>query len=201
VGCKSETLLVKAKRKANILERIPTGANEEVMIRALARTNMKLSAIHHTVGTMCISTDEFLRAAALKAHSANQVEKVKKREALLKKQATQEKAKAVNTNGDISKSNLQLLLRWKLTEEEYKTFKVADQKKTKEELKTLWIEFKDREVSDIVVPPEDDDSIAIPALHETELGVEAKKLSDTAVAASKNLSKNDLKAVTKSLFV
>ena len=61
----------------------------------------------------------------------------------------------------------------------------------------MWAEFKDREVSDIVVPPEDEDDIAIPELHETELGIEAKKLSDTAVAASKNLSMDDLKAVTE----
>jgi hypothetical protein len=72
------------------------------MIRALARINMKISAIHHTIGTMCISTDEFLCAAGLKANSANQGDKVQKREALLKKQAAQEKAKAVNTDGEFS---------------------------------------------------------------------------------------------------
>jgi hypothetical protein len=111
---------------------------------------------------LCISTDEFLHAAALKASSANQVEKVKKREALLKKQATQQKAKAVNTDGELTKSNLQLLLCWKLTEEEHNTFKVADPKKSMEELKLLWTKFKDREV-----------------------------LSDTALAASKNQLMDD----------
>lgn len=103
LGYNSDGLFVKAKQKAKVLERISTEANEEVMIQALARANMKLFAIHHTFGMMCISIDEFLRAAVLKENSANQVDKVKKREALLKKQVTQEKAKAVKTDREISK--------------------------------------------------------------------------------------------------
>ncbi len=93
LGFNSEILPVKAKQKAKILERIPTGENKKVLIQALTKTNMKLSAIHHTVGTLCISTDEFLRAAALKASYANQVEKLKKREALLKNMQHNKKLK------------------------------------------------------------------------------------------------------------
>jgi hypothetical protein len=42
---------------------------------------------------LCISTGEFLHAAALKASSANQVEKAKKREALLKNKQLNKKLK------------------------------------------------------------------------------------------------------------
>ncbi len=65
--------------------------------------------------------------------------------------------------------------------------------KSKEELKALWTKFNDREVADIIVPPEEEEDIIIPELHETELGVKAKKLSDSALTAGKNLSMDDLK--------
>ncbi len=77
---------------------------------------------------------------------------------------------------------------------------MADPKKLKEELKTLWTDLKDREVSDIIVPPEEEGKIAIPGRHETELGVEVKRLSDTVLAASKYLSMGDLKTMTDNLF-
>lgn len=92
------------------------------------------------------------------------------------------------------------MLCWKWTEEKYKIFKVADPKKSKEELKTLWTDLKDREVSDIIVPPEEEGKIAIPGLHDTELGVEVKRLSDTVLAASKYLSMGDLKTMTEHFF-
>jgi hypothetical protein len=74
-----------------------------------------------------------------------------------------------------------------LTEEEYKLYKVADKKKTKEELKTLWSEFKDRIVPDVNVPNEEEDYCMLPAIHETELGKKAKHLTDAALSASQHL--------------
>jgi hypothetical protein len=47
------------------------------------------------------------------------------------------------------------------------------------------------EVSDIIVPSEEEEAIAIQELHESELGVKEKRLTDTALAAIKNLSMDD----------
>ncbi len=61
----------------------------------------------------------------------------------------------------------------------------------------LWNEFRDREVPDIELPPEDEEEIRIPELHETELGNEAKQLAATALAASENLSPDELRSMAE----
>ncbi len=116
-GYNSQLLLTKFKRRPKILERISENAGEAAKVRALADSDLKLPAIHQTVGPTCISGDEIL------------------------------------------KSNLQLLLCWKLTENEYKVYKVADKNTSKEELRTLWNEFRDHVVPDIELPPEDEEEI------------------------------------------
>jgi hypothetical protein len=195
LGYEPSLLLVKVKRKAKILDRVP---NEDAVVRAIAGTGMNLSSIHHVVGPTCISSDAFLRAVAVKVTSKEKDARKGLREALVKKRDVQNRAKAVNTieGIEITKSNLQLLLRWKLTEEEYKLFKVADKKKTKEELKALWSEFRDRIVLDVDVPDEEENDCMLPAIHETEHGKEAKHLTDAALSASQHLHPEEIKKLS-----
>ncbi len=107
------------KRKAKILDCIPT-TDEDAVVQAIARTGLSLSSNHHVVGPTCISSDRFLCTVAAKVTSKEKDARKGLRKALVKKCNVQNRVKVVNTNEgiEVTKSNLQLLFRWKLTEDE-----------------------------------------------------------------------------------
>lgn len=112
--------MTKVKSRPKILEHVKGNAGEAAIVRSLAGSDLKLSAIHHMVGPMCISGDEILKILLLIKHwSQKRLANNKNHEVLVKKKAMQEKTKAVNAAGEILKNNLQLLLCWKLAENEY----------------------------------------------------------------------------------
>jgi hypothetical protein len=67
--------LTKIKRRPKILEHGKGNAGEAVFVRAFADLELKLSAIYHMVGPLCISGDEILKSAPYKALKSEKVVK------------------------------------------------------------------------------------------------------------------------------
>ena len=104
-----------------------------------------------------------------KASLSNWKMQQKKQEKLVKKKAVEQKVKAINTGegATIRVNDLQVLLKWKLPDDEYKHLSVSSMKR--QELVSTWEHYKNMEVPDIEVPPEAPKP-DVPSIQETELG-------------------------------
>ncbi len=74
------------------------------------------------------------------------------------------KAKEIDQTKSLTVPMLQILLQWKLTEEEYKILVSSGGAKKKAELEVLWNEYKNRDVPDIELPSEEMEPLPLPRL-------------------------------------
>ena len=133
-------------------------------------------------------------------HKLNLAEWEKRKKArceLQKKKELEEKAKSIDTSRSITVPNLKILLQWKLSEEEYKTFASG---KRSAELQVLWQQFKDREVSNIVLPPEELEPPPLPLIEDTDLGKSCTDLCRATVAATTKMSAEDVRKIASELL-
>jgi hypothetical protein len=99
-------------------------------------------------------------------------------------------AKAIGTSKPLTVRDLQLLLQWKLSDDEYK-LQVSGGTKRKADLEALWSTYKDREVTDLEVPEDEPQPPALPQIQNTELARSCENLCRSTVAAMENMNEED----------
>jgi hypothetical protein len=81
--------------------------------------------------------------------------------------------------------------------EDYKNQKITSANRST--LTTLWDHWKDQATEDIIIPNEEEDTDAIPELHETELGRAAQRNVQLAINSVDKLSDDALATMIASL--
>jgi hypothetical protein len=99
--------------------------------------------------------------------------------------------------GDFKGPELRKLLKWKLGADQYQAKRVS--KMNKDGLERLWLEYKHKEVADIVVPDISEAQV-MPSLADTEIGKAAERNTIITANSAHNLSDAALTSQITSLL-
>jgi hypothetical protein len=155
----------------------------------------------YTVGSSSISSDEVLKAAELRSRREGWEKSKKNRIILVAKKTVEEKAKEClervpNPVRGWSVADLKVILKWKMSPEEFAAEKVSSS--TKEKLQTLLDKHINNEIADIDVPPEIAEP-AIPRLDETEVGRAAARNAELTLSCVDKLPNETLATMVRAL--
>jgi len=200
LGFNGDALRIQANRRSRTLApRVSAITSEsDVIVEALTEAGNNLSSIFHTVGTMCMSKDEYFRSVQNKKNVKEWENRMKIRKLLVRKKDIELKAKAIDTSKPLTVRDLQLLLQWKISDDEYK-LQVSGGTKRKADLEALWSTYKDREVTDLEVPEDEPQPPALPQIQNTELARSCENLCRSTVAAMENMNEEDAARIAREM--
>jgi len=162
---------------------------------------LTLAGIFQTVGTSCISSDDFMKAHEIKLRRERKEKAQQERNILVARKKVQDKGKEIFDGGPPPRGwvvgDLRAMLRWKMPPDEYKNQKISSANRST--LITLWGHWKDQVTEDIIIHEEEEDTDAIPELHETEVGRAAQRNVQIAMNSVDKLSDDALASMISSL--